>query len=155
MKPVLFAILLISVPLVVISGASDKVADIHSNNFGDTVVKNPEVYVVKLFSSMCGSCQDFQPTWNTLVPELSKKYKLGQVNIDKSEGMSLANKLNGLREGIPALMIFNDQVAENYQILFVDGMSKEEVSSSIDKLTNNNSVNGEGLKLKKDQKADM
>lgn len=108
-----------------------KLKNIDESNF-DRVVKNSEdVYILKIFSDKCGSCIDFQKSWDEAQKNLHQ-FQLGEINIETPKGMKLAQKLNALNEGVPALMIFK----ENSNELFgVDGMDSKTVLNKITSLT--------------------
>ena len=135
--------LLLIIPAIILSAGLENIDD---KNF-TKVTGSDNVWVVKLYSEMCGSCQDFQPTWNSMSDDLKKSYNLAQINIDKTDGMNLAKKLSALREGIPALMVFLD--GAKFELIFVDGMKKSEVMSAIDKLTNGFSKDSNGIFVKR------
>lgn len=108
-----------------------KLKSIDESNF-DRVVKNSEdVYILKIYSDKCGSCIDFQKSWEEAQKNLHK-FQLGEINIETPNGMKLAQKLNALNEGVPALMI----IKENSNELFgVDGMDSKSVLDKITSLT--------------------
>lgn len=41
---------------------------------------------------MCGSCKEFDPTFTKLAKHFEKEVSIGRVNIDKPEGMKLAQE---------------------------------------------------------------
>ncbi len=111
------------------------VVEIDVSNFDSTVVKSEFVWIIKLYSEMCGSCQEFQPTWEQFAQKNVNKYKLGQVNIDKKPGMDLANILNGLREGIPAIVIFDKAFTKNHNLIFTEGATLDSLTRDVNKVT--------------------
>ncbi len=51
--------------------------------------------------------------WKILVKKIDY-LKIGRINIDEPKGMALANKLNALENGIPAIkLIYKNEVNEN------------------------------------------
>ena len=50
---------------------------------------------------MCGSCKEFEPTWESLSEELklSSKVKVGRCSIDDKLGMKLAQEQGILNQG--------------------------------------------------------
>lgn len=45
--------------------------ELNADNFDAEVVADPRVWMIKFFSGMCGSCADFQPTWDAITVEAS------------------------------------------------------------------------------------
>lgn len=80
-------------------------ADLNPSQFDSEVLQGNAVWVVKFYSAMCGSCQEFAPTWKSLSSKITNVV-FGEVNIDEKEGMELANRLGALAEGIPNVQVF-------------------------------------------------
>eukprot|EP00854_Cymbomonas_tetramitiformis_P013152 gene13152-15531_t len=56
---------------------------------------------------MCGTCQEFAPTYKALATELAgPNLKFGAVNIDETAGMNLAQQEKILDEGIPNIKLY-------------------------------------------------
>ena len=60
---------------------------------------------MEYYSKMCGSCKEFEPTWNQLATSLENEYKIARVSIDSKPGMQLAKQQGVLKRGIPAVQI--------------------------------------------------
>jgi thiol-disulfide isomerase/thioredoxin len=75
--------------------------------FKATVLTDEKVWAVEFYSSMCGSCKEFNPTW-TKVEKSLKSIATTKVNIDTKEGMEIAKELGVLEEGIPNLRLFSN-----------------------------------------------
>lgn len=75
-------------------------------------MKDDAVWAVEFYSSMCGSCQEFSPIWDSVTSKL-KSVKSGKINIDTKQGMALAEKLGVLNEGIPNVQLFSSKNSAN------------------------------------------
>lgn len=130
---------------------TSNIVPVDDSNFQSLVKNSNDVYILKVYSDKCGSCKDFDKTWNAVVKKFGNQFKYGTINIEKKEGMKLAEKLKALNEGVPALII----VKENSNELFgVDGMDLNEVSSKINSLTSELQII-DGKKLKSSVKTDV
>lgn len=85
--------------------------DLNVDDFETEVIDSNYIYLVKFFSSMCGSCKEFEPVWNTVVESVAKKVKTGKVNVDKKDGLKIAEKLEVMEDGIPSLVLFTSKGA--------------------------------------------
>jgi thiol-disulfide isomerase/thioredoxin len=74
------------------------------SNFKTEVTDSNNVWVVEFGSTMCGTCKEFMPTWESVV-EATKNVKHGQVMIDGKEGMDLAMELGVMDQGIPNVQV--------------------------------------------------
>ena len=97
----MFSILLIFLIAVVYA------ADLNPTTFKNDVVLDDNVWMVEFYSSMCGSCQEFAPTWQKL-ESMVPGVQTGKINIDQKEGMKLAEELGVLSEGIPNVRVFHN-----------------------------------------------
>lgn len=75
------------------------------DNFTSDVVESKHVFVLEYYSKMCGSCKEFEPIWEHVANSIDNEYRIGRVNIDSKEGMSLAKKQGFLKLGIPAVQV--------------------------------------------------
>lgn len=80
--------------------------DLDPDSFQNTVIEDGRVWVVEFYSGMCGSCQEFAPTW-TRIEDSLKSIATGKINIDKKPGMQLAESLGVLEQGIPHVRMFS------------------------------------------------
>ena len=58
---------------------------ITSKNFEGKVLSSGRVWLLEFYSNRCGSCQEFKPTFESVVEELKKKgikIEIGMVGID-------------------------------------------------------------------------
>lgn len=71
------------------------------------VEESADIWAIEYYSKMCGSCKEFEPTWESLSEELklSSKVKVGRCSIDDRQGMKLAQEQGILDRGIPAVQI--------------------------------------------------
>jgi len=94
-----------------VSGTS--VSELSIDNFDDLVVKSKEPYLIEYFSSKCGSCNQFSPTWDKLVGRQQTGHlKFGRVQIDTAEGMQLAQRQGIMSRGIPAVQLHAGEASE-------------------------------------------
>eukprot|EP00602_Paraphysomonas_sp_CaronLab_P001234 CAMPEP_0185022588 /NCGR_PEP_ID=MMETSP1103-20130426/5287_1 /TAXON_ID=36769 /ORGANISM="Paraphysomonas bandaiensis, Strain Caron Lab Isolate" /LENGTH=116 /DNA_ID=CAMNT_0027554715 /DNA_START=128 /DNA_END=478 /DNA_ORIENTATION=- len=73
--------------------------------FKEQVLEDDSVWVVEFYSSMCGSCKEFSPVWDSLNSKI-KSLKTGKINIDDKDGLAVAQKLGVLDEGIPNVQLY-------------------------------------------------
>lgn len=66
----------------------------------DQVLSSKEGWVMEFYSKKCGTCQEFEPTWQEVTKQLPN-IKIGKIDIDDKDGLALAEKLEVLEEGIP------------------------------------------------------
>lgn len=85
---------------------------LNPNHFDSEVQGDDRVWVIEFFSKMCGSCQEFAPTWSKLKKKLPS-FRVAEVDIDQKAGMQLAEKLGVLEEGIPCLRLFHSKSQPN------------------------------------------
>lgn len=80
-------------------------AELAPSAFETQVLTSERVWVVKIYSAMCGSCQEFAPTWDKLKGSVDS-VEFGELSIDQPEGMKIAEALGALNDGIPNVMVF-------------------------------------------------
>ena len=114
---------------------SQQVYEINNQNYKTLINDSKNVFVLKVYSEMCGSCMEFNPIWKNSINVLSSNYVLGQVNIDKPEGMQFIKNFKVLNEvGIPSVMIFNNININKNKYFNVEGMSVSDLSKEIEKI---------------------
>jgi thiol-disulfide isomerase/thioredoxin len=65
------------------------------------------VFMVEFYSAMCGSCQEFAPTWAKL-EKASKNIVTAKLDIDEPDVMAIADALGVLEEGLPNIRLFTE-----------------------------------------------
>ena len=79
------------------------------SNF-DVVLDDSRVWVVDVYSGMCGSCKAFSPIWTEWAGTLDN-VRVGRMNIDTDDGLALAEKLGVLDQGVPHVCLFHEALA--------------------------------------------
>eukprot|EP00659_Diplonema_papillatum_P006957 gene6957-10703_t len=72
--------------------------ELSASTFKEKVLDSKEAWAVEFYSSRCGSCKEFAPTWKSYASD-SPPVKTGQLNIDDSDNMKLATDLGVMAEG--------------------------------------------------------
>lgn len=85
------------------------------------MMEDDRVFMVEFYSGMCGSCQEFSPTWNKL-EKAAKSIATAKVNIDEPEGMEFAQKLGVLDEGLPNIRLFTSTAPDHKGQSVLPGM---------------------------------
>ena len=75
--------------------------------FKKQIVSSKQAYVVEFYSEMCGTCQDFAPTWNKLSASLSAKYNFVKIQVDTDNGRALAELTGAFEDGIPSVKVYD------------------------------------------------
>lgn len=55
---------------------------------------------------MCGSCQEFAPTWEK-VEKSMRSIATAKVNIDEKGGMAVAQAMGALEDGLPNIRLYH------------------------------------------------
>ena len=102
---------IISFFLLFVSILNSNVTNLDEDNFDKIIGSSKESWLIEIFSERCESCRSFEPKWTQLVKKIDY-LNIGRINIDEPKGMNLANKLNALENGIPAvkLIISKDDI---------------------------------------------
>ena len=82
----------------------------------EEVLADERVFMVEFYSGMCGSCQEFAPTWAKL-EKAAKNVATAKVNIDEEEGMKFAQKVGVLDEGLPNIRLFTSTAGNGISVL--------------------------------------
>ena len=90
---------------------SIEVTYLDEDNFDTKVYSSNEIWLIEIYSEKCESCASFEPKWKNLVKKINY-LNIGRINVDEQKGMKVANKLNALENGIPAikLIISKDEI---------------------------------------------
>ena len=99
-KKIILLIFIISFNLFI----SVQIYKINIDNFTSTVIKSANIWIIEYYSEMCGTCQEFYETWNSLTKSF-EGVKFGRVNIDDKKGMELAKQEKALENAIPAVRL--------------------------------------------------
>ena len=102
---------IISFFILFVSILNSNVTNLDEDNFDKIIGSSKESWLIEIFSERCESCRSFEPKWTQLVKKIDY-LNIGRINIDEPKGMNLANKLNALENGIPAvkLIISKDDI---------------------------------------------
>lgn len=80
------------------------VTKLNVQNYDNMVNKSKDIWLIEFYSERCGTCQEFEPIWKTVIPKI-KNIKIGRVNIDDEQGLKLAEQMEMLEEGIPRVIL--------------------------------------------------
>ena len=95
---------IISFFILFVSILNSNVTNLDEDNFDKIIGSSKESWLIEIFSERCESCRSFEPKWTQLVKKIDY-LNIGRINIDEPKGMNLANKLNALENGIPAIKL--------------------------------------------------
>eukprot|EP00049_Salpingoeca_infusionum_P018267 m.356463 g.356463 ORF g.356463 m.356463 type:complete len:153 (+) comp17547_c0_seq1:115-573(+) len=133
--------------LCLIACAMAKVTTITAANFEDTIAKSDEVWVLEVYSDMCGSCAEFKPTFDKVAAKIDHVH-FGALNVDSKEGAKLAKDLNALQKGLPGVLVFHNANSEPKSIVAGEGVSDTEFTKLVQyNIPNRLSSNGKVIKL--------
>ena len=89
------------------------IINLDEDNYDNEIEASKDFWVIEFYSEKCESCRKFDSMWKILIKKIDY-LKIGRINIDEPKGMALANKLNALENGIPAIkLIYKNEVNEN------------------------------------------
>ena len=98
--------------ILIICALSTDITYLDEDNF-DKEINSSKIWLVEVYSEKCESCQSFELTWKQLIKNIDF-LKIGRINVDEMKGINLANKLNALENGIPAVkLIFSKDNIED------------------------------------------
>jgi len=121
------------------------------SQFDAVVMQDPRVFCIEFYSSMCGSCTEFAPTWATLEGKMTSVVT-AKVNIDEKSGMALAQKLGVLDEGLPNIRLFSRAGEENGEsILAGDAIPVKKLWSKLKHSVSSLSKANDGFYQKQDK----
>ena len=95
---------LINLIILFISILSTEVTYLDEDNFEREMTSSNDIWLIEIYSEKCESCRSFESHWEQLIKKLDY-LNIGRINIDESKGMNLANKINALENGIPAVKL--------------------------------------------------
>ena len=72
------------------------------------IYKNKHITLLKVYSTMCGTCKMFEPEWLKLKKHLHGKLRIVEVDIDKSSAAKFAANIGVLDEdeGVPNIRLY-------------------------------------------------
>ena len=98
--------------ILIICALSTDITYLDEDNF-DKEINSSKIWLVEVYSEKCESCQSFETTWKQLIKNIDY-LKIGRINVDEMKGINVANKLNALENGIPAVkLIFSKDNIED------------------------------------------
>ena len=98
--------------ILIICALSTEITYLDEDNF-DKEINSSKIWLVEVYSEKCESCQSFESTWKQLIKNIDY-LKIGRINVDEMKGINVANKLNALENGIPAVkLIFSKDNIED------------------------------------------
>ena len=98
--------------ILIICALSTDITYLDEDNF-DKEINSSKIWLVEVYSEKCESCQSFESTWKQLIKDIDY-LKIGRINVDEMKGINVANKLNALENGIPAVkLIFSKDNIED------------------------------------------
>jgi len=71
------------------------------------ITNSNQVGMIEFYSSMCGGCTEFAPTWKRIAEKVEPFIITGKINIDDKAGLKIAQELGVLDDGVPHIRIFN------------------------------------------------
>ena len=120
------------------------------DDFQKSVVQDDRVWLVEFYSSMCGSCKEFSPTWDRIESTLSDVMKT-KVNIDRKGGMEIAKQFGALQEGIPNVRLLVAKTGTGLPIMKGDLLPAKKIMHTVStRLIDLPRENGFGTFLKKE-----
>lgn len=123
--------------------------DLDPTTFASSVLDDDRVWLVEFYSSMCGGCQEFASTWNRIEKLYSKNSNgviaTGKINIDKKEGLKVAEDLGVLEDGVPHVRIFTKKGDKKGSVVV-----KSDSAFDYKKITDKINKMSHGLKKKSD-----
>ena len=104
---------LINIIILLIPIICQNIINLDEDNYDNEIEASKDFWVIEFYSEKCESCRKFDSMWKILVKKIDY-LKIGRINIDEPKGMALANILNALENGIPAIkLIYKNEVNEN------------------------------------------
>ena len=108
--------------------ASENIVNLSSENFEQEVLKAETPVLVDFWAEWCGPCKMLAPVLDELAQEYGAKLKVGKVNIDHDQQLSVQYGI----QSIPTLLIFKDgQVKEQHIGMKSKSVLKDALDSAI------------------------
>ena len=74
----------------------------------ESIAQDKHMTILKVYSTMCGTCKMFQPEWLKLKRHINGKFTVIEVDIDKQAGLKFASSIGVLDEGVPNVRLYFD-----------------------------------------------
>ena len=98
--------------ILIISTFSANITYLNEDNF-DKEMNTSNIWLIEIYSEKCESYKSFEKSWKQLIKNMDS-LNIGRINVDEIKGINLANKLNALENGIPAIkLIFSKDNIED------------------------------------------
>ena len=108
--------------------ASEQIVELSADNFEQEVVKSSTPVLVDFWAEWCGPCKMLAPVLDELASEYDGKVKVGKVNIDNHQQLSVQYGI----QSIPTLLVFKDgQVQEQHVGMKSKAVLKEALDSAL------------------------
>ena len=108
--------------------ASEHIVELSSANFDQEVLKSDTPVLVDFWAEWCGPCKMLTPVLDELATEYDGKVKVGKVNIDNDQPLSVQYGI----QSIPTLLVFkNGQVQEQHVGLKSKTVLKEALDNAV------------------------
>uniref|UniRef100_A0A7S2TVT9 Thioredoxin domain-containing protein n=1 Tax=Lotharella oceanica TaxID=641309 RepID=A0A7S2TVT9_9EUKA len=128
--------------------------EVTQENFQAVVAESEECWLLEFYSTMCGSCAEFEPTWHALeASDIGKSFKTARVNIDNNAGMQLATALGVLQTGIPSVRVYTNEFNFDADAPILTGdealLDLSVLTSRLQKVADDLERNDEGICIKR------
>lgn len=107
---------------------SENIVQLSSDNFESEVIQSETPVLVDFWAEWCGPCKMLAPVLDELASEYGEKVKIGKVNIDNDQQLSVQYGI----QSIPTLLIFKGgQVQEQHVGLKSKAVLKEALDGAV------------------------
>ena len=107
---------------------SDKIANLTSETFNNTITSSSVPVLVDFWAPWCGPCKAITPILEELATELDGRLKIAKVNVDENDAVSAQY---GIR-AIPTMLLFKGgQLAEQYVGMMPKATLKEKLLAKL------------------------
>jgi thioredoxin 1 len=107
---------------------SDKIANLTTDTFKNTVTTTSTPLLVDFWAPWCGPCKAIAPILEELATEMDGKLKIAKVNIDENDAIAVEY---GIR-AIPTMLLFKGgKVAEQIVGMMPKAALKTKVSAHV------------------------
>lgn len=107
---------------------SDKIANLTTATFNDTITRASVPVLVDFWAPWCGPCKAIAPILEELATELDGKVKITKVNVDENDGIAAQY---GIR-AIPTMLLFKGgNLAEQFVGMMPKASLKEKLLAKV------------------------